>query len=72
VIDLTKVGYLSMPKNGPTVRVRISSMITTMANREKRPRNEITNEEIHAYLKTWCQKNGLAKNYELWQAELTN
>jgi hypothetical protein len=45
-------------------------MITTMANREKRPRDSITNEEVHTYLKTWCEKGGFAKQYELWQAEL--
>lgn len=72
MIDLLKASYLNIPSTGASVRVRVSSMITTMANRDKRPRNEITNQEVHDYLKTWCEKNGFAKNYELWQAEQQN
>lgn len=58
-----------LPSDKTGVRVQMSSMITTYANREKIARADITHEMMLDYLEKWCKRNHFTKQWDLWVAE---
>lgn len=69
VSNLLKCPTVWLPSDKSGVRVQMSSMITTHANRLKVSRDSITHEMMLEYLENWCKRNGFAKQWDLFVAE---
>lgn len=67
--NLLDKGKVYLPSDGSGVSVRVSSMITSYANRKGVGRDEVSNDEILTYLESWCRKNGFGRQWDLWIAE---